>query len=78
MLVIEYSEQLEIYFDKFSIKKYDFSQFEDIKVIGRGGSAIVYEATLLGKKFALKILEYNISMDRQSFEKTKREVIINN
>ncbi|CAG8651088.1 3763_t:CDS:2, partial [Cetraspora pellucida] len=71
--LLEYSEQLETYLDKFNIKKYDISQFSDYETIGRGGTAIVYKATLKGKKYALKNLNCNLSMNYNSFKKARRE-----
>ncbi|CAG8677170.1 15471_t:CDS:2 [Gigaspora margarita] len=42
-------EQIEAYLNGVGINKYEKSQFSDYKIIGRGGSAIVYKATLQGQ-----------------------------
>ncbi|CAG8538361.1 22942_t:CDS:2, partial [Cetraspora pellucida] len=53
----ESSEQLETYLDKFN---------------ERGGTAIVYKATLQRKKYALKNLNSNPFMNYNSFKKSRR------
>lgn len=75
MLVFEFSRQIEAYLNGVGINKYEKSQSSDYKIIGRGGSAIVYKATLQGQVFALKNLNNNLSMSDESFKKIRREKI---
>ncbi|CAG8657522.1 1462_t:CDS:2, partial [Racocetra persica] len=45
-ILLEYSEQLEIYLKEFKIKDFDYSKFNDFKSVGSGATANVYSATL--------------------------------
>ncbi|CAG8736262.1 24549_t:CDS:2, partial [Racocetra persica] len=58
------SEKLEKLLEEKSIKRYDFSQFSNLKIIGRGGSAIVYTGVHKGEQYALKTLN-NLYMDEK-------------
>ncbi|KAF0437567.1 kinase-like protein [Gigaspora margarita] len=71
--LFEFSRQIEAYLNGVGINKYEKSQSSDYKIIGRGGSAIVYKATLQGQVFALKNLNNNLSMSDESFKKIRRE-----
>ncbi|CAG8722211.1 13584_t:CDS:2 [Dentiscutata erythropus] len=70
--LILYTEELEKKLG--DIKKFNYSKFKDRKFIGRGGSAVVYSAVFHGKKYALKSLNNNLSIDKKIFKETKREL----
>ncbi|CAG8741858.1 3873_t:CDS:2, partial [Racocetra persica] len=55
-------------------KSFNYSQFSEINIIGRGGSAVVYSATFQEKKYALKSLNDNLFLDKKRFKKIKREL----
>ncbi|CAG8800358.1 16708_t:CDS:2, partial [Racocetra persica] len=71
--LIEYSEQLERYFEKYKIKKFDYSQHKNRKFIGNGGFAVVYSATWDDKEYALKSLNNNLGLNGREFKQFKRE-----
>ncbi|CAG8702463.1 5958_t:CDS:2, partial [Racocetra fulgida] len=70
-LVIEYSKQLEKTLEGFGIRTFDYSQFRNTKIVGCGGSAVVYSAVFQGKKYALKSLKNNLSFDKKILSETK-------
>ncbi|KAF0399947.1 kinase-like protein [Gigaspora margarita] len=74
--VPELSDQIEVLLKKYEIKKYEYSQVDNIQHIDRGGSAIVYSAYLQGKKYALKSLDVsiNLSWDNKKFKKFLQEL----
>ncbi|CAG8740199.1 6878_t:CDS:2 [Racocetra fulgida] len=47
-LAFEYLRKLEEYLNELKITKFDYSQFnfDDLKIIGHGGFAVVYSAEL--------------------------------
>ncbi|CAG8809744.1 12521_t:CDS:2, partial [Cetraspora pellucida] len=74
ILVIEYSEQLKSYLNKYAIKNYDYSQFQNIKTIGKGAYATVYSATFQEEVYALKSLDNNLGLDEREFNQLQREL----
>ncbi|CAG8602046.1 1416_t:CDS:2, partial [Dentiscutata heterogama] len=70
--LILYTEELEKKLG--GIKKFNYSKFKDRKFVGRGGSAVVYSAVFQRKKYALKSLNNNLSIDKKIFKETKREL----
>ncbi|CAG8742481.1 12656_t:CDS:2, partial [Cetraspora pellucida] len=73
ILVIEYSEQLKSYLNKYDIESFDYSQFQNIKTIGKGAYATVYSATFKEKVYALKSLDNNLGLDEREFNQLQRE-----
>ncbi|CAG8520846.1 2197_t:CDS:2, partial [Scutellospora calospora] len=70
----EYSERLEKYLmNECGIKKYDFSKFIELRVIGEGGSAIMYSAKFQDETYALKSLRTNLHIPEKSLKKFIRE-----
>ncbi|CAG8833857.1 43049_t:CDS:2, partial [Gigaspora margarita] len=70
-----YLRQLEEYLNELKITRFDCSQFnfDDLKVIGQGGFAIVYFIELQGVNYAVKRLKNNIYIDDDTFKRIKRE-----
>ncbi|CAG8651866.1 23956_t:CDS:2, partial [Dentiscutata erythropus] len=69
----EFSEELEIWLKSSHIKSFDYPEFKDVKLIGRGGFAVVYSATFNGQIYALKSFNLNLKFEDNEFEKLKRE-----
>ncbi|CAG8768131.1 12618_t:CDS:2, partial [Racocetra persica] len=67
----ECSEQLEASLEK--VKKFDYSQFSDVRSIGSGKFAIVFSATFEDRKYALKSLHSNLQIDVRMIGRIKRE-----
>ncbi|CAG8614033.1 21918_t:CDS:2, partial [Racocetra persica] len=65
--------QLEKDLKKIGIKSFDYSQYKDHEIIGRGGCAVVYSAFFNNEKHALKSLNNNLSFDEKSLKRVKRE-----
>ncbi|CAG8568798.1 23890_t:CDS:2, partial [Gigaspora rosea] len=63
----------EIALEEFGIRSFNYSQFCDLQLIGRGGSANVYSGNFQGKKFALKVLNTNLPMDDKTVKNLTRE-----
>ncbi|CAG8771809.1 5518_t:CDS:2 [Dentiscutata erythropus] len=70
--LVDYSE-LEEYLKNIGIESFVYSQFSEIKIIGRGGSAIVYLTIFQKKKYVLKSLNNNLLLDEKRFKQIKRE-----
>ncbi|CAG8726733.1 3842_t:CDS:2, partial [Cetraspora pellucida] len=70
---IEFSEQLEKDLKKTGIKSFDYSQYKDHEIIGRGGCAVVYSALFKKEKHALKSLNNNLSFDEKALKRVRRE-----
>ncbi|CAG8833182.1 44249_t:CDS:2, partial [Gigaspora margarita] len=70
-----YLRKLEEYLTELKITKFDSSQFnfDNLKVIGQGGFAIVYFVELQGVNCAIKRLKNNIYIDDEIFKRIKRE-----
>ncbi|CAG8788430.1 11230_t:CDS:2, partial [Dentiscutata erythropus] len=71
--LVDYSE-LEEYMKNIGIKSFDSSQFSEINIIGRGGSAIVYSTIFQKKKCVLKSLNNNLLLDEKRFKQIKHKV----
>ncbi|CAG8591133.1 1750_t:CDS:2, partial [Dentiscutata heterogama] len=71
--LVDYSE-LEEYLKSIGIKSFDSSQFSEIEIIGRGGSAIVYSTIFQKKKCVLKSLNNNLLLDVKRFKQIKHKV----
>ncbi|RIB20589.1 hypothetical protein C2G38_1184925 [Gigaspora rosea] len=56
------------------IEKFDYSKFKTQIYVGHGGSAVVYSAVFEEKKYALKSLNNNLSIDKKRFRMIKREL----
>ncbi|CAG8724868.1 25884_t:CDS:2, partial [Dentiscutata erythropus] len=69
----EFSERLEAYLKSQTIKRFDYSQFRDVKRIGEGGYAVVYSAAFNGQTYALKSLNNNLKFERKEFKQFKHE-----
>ncbi|CAG8560769.1 25079_t:CDS:10, partial [Dentiscutata erythropus] len=69
-ILIEYTKELETSCD---VKHFDYSQFSDCKVIGRGGYSVVYSAIFEGQIYAIKSLKNNLSFDDKIFKNVKSE-----
>ncbi|CAG8433913.1 6744_t:CDS:10 [Scutellospora calospora] len=72
--VSEYSERLETYSKKHNIKNFEYSQYSDLKCIGKGGYGVVYSATFQGQQYALKSLNNNLNFGKKEFKNFKREL----
>ncbi|CAG8630960.1 19020_t:CDS:10, partial [Dentiscutata erythropus] len=72
--LISYSEELEKDLKDLGVKKFNYSKFKGIEEVGHGGSSIVYSAVFRRKKYALKSLENNLSINRRRFKEMKREL----
>ncbi|CAG8508707.1 10729_t:CDS:2, partial [Scutellospora calospora] len=70
---IEYSEHLEKYLEENKIKIFDYSKYNNLKYIGKGGFAVVYSATFEGKEYALKSINNNLGLSDKEFKLFKRE-----
>ncbi|CAG8825091.1 22250_t:CDS:1, partial [Racocetra persica] len=70
---IEYAEPLETYLIEHDVKSFDYSQFCNIKVIGKGGYAIVYSASYEGEVYALKSLNNNLALGYSEYKQLKNE-----
>ncbi|CAG8458417.1 13245_t:CDS:2 [Cetraspora pellucida] len=73
ILVVDYSE-LEAYLKLSGVKSFNYSQFSEIEIIGRGGSAVVSSAIFQEKKYALKSVNNNLWLDEKKFKQIKREL----
>jgi predicted Ser/Thr protein kinase len=71
-LVFDY---IEMSLKKLYIKSFDYSQFSNLHLIGKGGFSFVYSVTFQGKEYALKILNKNLNMDSKTTKLFIREVI---
>ncbi|KAF0479088.1 glycosyltransferase family 2 protein [Gigaspora margarita] len=71
--LIDYSEELQSYLNARNIRSFEYSQFNNIKLIGDGGFAIVYSALFQEKKYALKRLK-DSSLDEKRFKPLRREL----
>ncbi|CAG8707093.1 5870_t:CDS:2, partial [Dentiscutata heterogama] len=72
---LEYSKELEEYLKKNNIKSFEYSQCSNLKCIGCGGYAIVYEATFQGQKYAIKSLKNNLSFaDNKIYKQFRHEL----
>ncbi|RIB08505.1 kinase-like domain-containing protein [Gigaspora rosea] len=72
--LLDYSKELEDYFKKNNIKSFEFSQFSDLKPVGRGGYAVVFEAIFEGKKYAIKSLNNNLGFNYDLYRKFRHEL----
>ncbi|KAF0470041.1 kinase-like protein [Gigaspora margarita] len=73
--LLEYSKELEKYLKKKHIKSFEYSQCSNLKRIGRGGYAIVYEATFQGQRYAIKSLNNNLSFaDKKIYQQFRHEL----
>ncbi|CAG8738724.1 16011_t:CDS:2, partial [Cetraspora pellucida] len=52
--------QLKSYLNKFNVKNFDYSQFHNTKIIGKGAFATVYSTVFQEKEYALKSLDNNL------------------
>ncbi|CAG8680120.1 13449_t:CDS:2, partial [Dentiscutata heterogama] len=68
-----YSEKLEKHLRDFNIKSFDYSKFNEHKIIGKGETATVYSARFQGRTYALKCINNNLYMNDNTFTKIKRE-----
>ncbi|CAG8617364.1 422_t:CDS:1, partial [Scutellospora calospora] len=66
---IEFSEQLETDLKKYGIKSFDYTQYKEHEIVGRGGCAVVYSAVFDKEKHALKSLNNNLSFDEKALRK---------
>ncbi|CAG8807720.1 26272_t:CDS:2, partial [Gigaspora rosea] len=69
--------QLEEYLREKKVKCFDnlpLRNLRDLEKIGHGGFAIVYSVTFQGKKYALKSLYNNLSLDDKAFRQIRREI----
>ncbi|CAG8461423.1 15453_t:CDS:10 [Cetraspora pellucida] len=62
--VAECFEQLEKYLNDNCIRNFDYSLFNNIKLIGKGGSSTVYSANFQEKAYVLKNLNHNLILDK--------------
>ncbi|CAG8540250.1 21472_t:CDS:2, partial [Cetraspora pellucida] len=74
MSLFECSEQLEASVER--VKKFDYSQFSDVTLIGSGKFTIIFSATFEDKKYALKSLNNNLKIDVKPIRLIKREIEI--
>ncbi|RIB22660.1 hypothetical protein C2G38_964235 [Gigaspora rosea] len=74
--LINYSSQLELFLNNYNIKRLDYSQFKDRRIIGKGGFGVVYSVIFQGKKYAVKTLKNNSYIDCKTFKRIKREVSV--
>lgn len=58
-----YTEELEN--ELKDIKKFNYLKFKNPKFVGHGESAVVYSAIFQEKKYALKSLNNNLSIDKK-------------
>ncbi|CAG8469777.1 6277_t:CDS:2 [Gigaspora rosea] len=81
----EYSERLEQCLNKYKIKRFDdlYLNNNDLKEVGRGGSAFIYSTNFRGTKYALKSFKCNMYMDDKTavglkiWEKDRVKVVDN-
>ncbi|RIB23098.1 hypothetical protein C2G38_2172293 [Gigaspora rosea] len=76
----EYSERLEQCLNKYKIKRFDdlYLNNNDLKEVGRGGSAFIYSTNFRGTKYALKSFKCNMYMDDKTFKTFIKELKIFN
>ncbi|CAG8544167.1 13675_t:CDS:2 [Dentiscutata heterogama] len=72
-LIQECFEKIESYLKSADLKRFEFSQFSDLKPIDNGGNAVVFSANFQNKKYALKSLNNNLFVDDRRFKDIKRE-----
>ncbi|KAF0399949.1 kinase-like protein [Gigaspora margarita] len=73
LMINENKDTIEL--ETFSIKEYDYSQFNAQKHIGNGGFSTVYSADFQGKTYALKSLNNNLCLDNgDNFKKISQEL----
>ncbi|CAG8625910.1 4605_t:CDS:2 [Dentiscutata erythropus] len=58
------------------VRKFDYSQFGDVRRIGSGKFAIVYSSTFENCNYALKSLNNNLQIDVRTIGRIKREIEI--
>ncbi|CAG8494298.1 25140_t:CDS:2 [Dentiscutata erythropus] len=78
ILVYKYLEKLETLLRENNVKSFKSLQFNDLEIIGRGGSAIVYSAMFNEEKYVLKCLNNNLHFDNKTFKKFIHELKILN
>ncbi|CAG8846476.1 30460_t:CDS:1, partial [Racocetra persica] len=71
--LIQYFDKLDSYIEDANLKRFESSEFSDLKQIDRGGTAVVFSANYQGKKYALKSLNIHLLVDDRSFKDIKRE-----
>ncbi|CAG8647077.1 2278_t:CDS:2 [Dentiscutata erythropus] len=76
-LIRECFEKIESYLKSADLKRFEFSQFSDLKPIDNGGNAVVFSANFQSKKYALKNLTNNLFVDDGKFKDIKRIKISN-
>ncbi|CAG8726574.1 14664_t:CDS:2, partial [Gigaspora rosea] len=72
-IVFDYSEKLQSYLNERNIKSFEYSQFNNIELIGEGGFAFVYSAIFREKKYALKRLK-GLNLDEKGFKQLRHEL----
>ncbi|CAG8756128.1 10417_t:CDS:2, partial [Gigaspora margarita] len=77
MILGEWAEMFEKGLKESNIKSFEYSLYNDIKLIGRGGSSIVYAASYQGKTYALKSLKRNLVLDVETKKTLINEVVDN-
>ncbi|KAF0550626.1 kinase-like protein [Gigaspora margarita] len=66
---------LETSLKEYKVQEFDYSKYSDFKIIGRGGSSIVFSAIYEGKdKYALKSIRNNIILDKKEVKKFIKEL----
>ncbi|KAF0450261.1 kinase-like domain-containing protein [Gigaspora margarita] len=76
----DYSERLEHCLNKYKIKRFDdlYLSKNNLEVVGRGGSALIYSTNFKENKYALKSFNGNIYMDDKTFKTFIKELKIFN
>ncbi|CAG8486359.1 1683_t:CDS:2, partial [Gigaspora rosea] len=70
----KYSVKLIEFLHANNVRKFDYSQFSQLRYIQKGQSAMVYSATFENKVYALKCLNNNLLMDQETLKHLTREV----
>ncbi|CAG8666632.1 27242_t:CDS:10, partial [Dentiscutata erythropus] len=73
----DYLERLETDLKQHGVKKYDYSQFNALEIVGSGGFATVYSAIFQGKKYALKSVPTKIDNNYLIIDKIVEKYKIN-